>query len=190
MPKGAYTKELSPVAYYDQPVLLDDGDEQVLFRVTQVVPLVGVTTGSVTINANDEETNVAATELEIWDGWLAQWRPTNWTQDIPADINITVDQGANNKAVYQTRNSQGVLEPGTPSELVDEGAAAEITNHSNLLEYYVYEDEPPRFTYENPTAGQETVSIEFSGFAFNVERIRGEPDEQPVYVPVEGISGR
>lgn len=190
MPKGAYTSELSPVAYYDQPVLLDDGDDQQAFRVSQVIPLVGVTTDPVTISGQSTETNVDATELEIWDGWLAQWRPTNWTQDIPADINITVDQGANNKPVYQTRNSQGVLEPGTPSELVDEGAAAQITNHSNLLEYYVYEDEAPSFTYENPTVGAETVSIEFAGFALNVDPIREPDDEQPVYIPIEGITGR
>jgi hypothetical protein len=190
MPKGAYTSELSPVAYYGQPVLLDSGSEQQAYRVTQVIPQVGITTDTVTINGQDEEVNVKATELETWDGWLAQWRPTNWTQDIPDDINITVDQGANNKSVYQTRNSQGVLEADTPSELLDEGPAAEITNHANLLEFYVFEDEPPRITYENPTAGQETVSIEFTGFAFNVERISGAPDEQPVYVPVEGISGQ
>lgn len=186
--KGAYTQELSPVALYGQPLLLDDGYEQQLVEISQVIPQAGVTTADVTINANDRENNVVAEELEIWDGWLAQWRPVNLTQDLPDDVVLEVDQGAKNQALYQTRNGQGQIDNGTPSELIDEGTAAEIIDHSNLLEYYVYEDEPPIFTYINNSASQETVNLEFAGFAFNVDPIN-QPDGQPVYVPVEGIDG-
>jgi len=187
--KGAYTSELSPVAYYGQPVLLDDGETKSAFEVSRVAPLVGVETETVTVPENDEVVNEEATNLEMWDGWLAQYRPVNVHEDIPADVSIQVDQQANNQSLYQTKEGQGEIGENTAARKVQEDSTTDVRDLSNLLEYYVYEDEPPRFSYINSTTGDEDVTLEFAGFAFEIEPIRGDPDGQPVYVPVGGLRG-
>lgn len=200
--KGAFTSELSPVAYFGQPVILDDGTEQAAFRVGQVAPLVGVETESVTVGANDQTSPQKAEELEIWDGWLAQYRPTNLTQDLPDGIEVEVYQGANNQPLYQSRNGQGRWTNSNVYELTDTGSGVDVATLSNFAEVYVFEDEPPRFKYTNTTGSSEDITLQFTGFSFNLEPITGAKadvkdggltdadfDGQPVYVPVEGIRG-
>lgn len=186
--KGAYTAELSPVAHYGQAVTLDDGEQTQTFEITQVAPLVGIETDTVTVNDGDRDGPIKAENLEIWDGWLAQWRPINLTQDLPDGVEIEVYQGAATQSVYQARNLQGSITNDTPGEVTSEGGTTEVDVLSNLLETYVYEDEPPQFVYSNTSGAQQDISMEFAGFAFNIEPTTS-PSGQPVYIPVEGIRG-
>ena len=186
--KGAYTAELSPVAHYGQSVTLDDGTDTETFEITQVAPLVGVETDEVTVADGTADGPVKAEQLEIWDGWLAQWRPVNLTQDLPDGVELEVYHGSSTQSVYQTRNAQGRIDNGTPGELTDEDGNTEVSVLSNLLEMYVYEDEPPQFVYRNDSGSSQDISIEFAGFAFNIKPV-AQPNGQPVYIPIEGIRG-
>jgi len=186
--KGAYTAELSPVAHYGQSVELDDGEQTQTFEITQVAPLVGIETDTVTVNDGDRDGPIKAENLEIWDGWLAQWRPTNLTQDLPDGVELEVYQGAATQSVYQARNLQGSITNDTPGEVTTEGGTTEVDVLSNLLEMYVYEDEPPQFVYKNTSGAQQDISIEFTGFCFNIRPV-SQPSGQPVYIPIEGIRG-
>lgn len=186
--KGAYTAELSPVAHYGQAVTLDDGEQTQTFQITQVAPVVGIETETVTVDDGSVDGPIEAENLEIWDGWLAQWRPINLTQDLPDGVEVDVYQGANTQSVYQTRNVQGSIDNDTPGEVTAEGGTTELNVLSNLLEMYVHEDEAPRFEYSNTSGSQQDISMEFAGFVFNIEPTSN-PSGQPAYIPVEGIRG-
>jgi hypothetical protein len=186
--KGAYTPELTPVAYYDQPVLLDDGSDQNLARVEQVAPLIGIETQAFTVPSNDQINNVDVDALEIWDGWFAQYRPVGLQDELPDGVEMTIDHGSNNSPLYQAKQSRGAVSEDTVVTGVDDGSYGEVDDLSYLHELYVLEDEVPKFSFKNTTGSDETFSITFTGFCFNITPIRS-ADGQPIYLPVAAIRG-
>lgn len=183
--KGIYTPELTPVANYGNAVVLDDGDDEETFRITSVSPLPAIQNEPITVADGATERNVDLTNLETWNGWLAQYRLPRLADELPDDVTIEVDQGGNQAPLFQNQNVRGGFDNSTTSAIAQND---ETTDLSHLLEFYVYEDEVPKFTVSNDSGGEVDVELTFTGFQFELEPAEN-PSGQPVYVPIESIRG-
>jgi hypothetical protein len=190
--KGAYTPPFTPVARVDDVLQVDDGrDREQLYRIDRVAPVPSVEIDSITVGANSVVTDVELTTLEVWDGWLGQFRPPRFSEQLQDGIEIEVDQGGRQAPMFTTREQRGVLDN---SSLVNatsdpDDTVESVEDISHLAEFYVYEQEAPYFTITNTTGSQETIDLTFAGFAFELTEVQS-ADGQPIHVPVEALSGQ
>lgn len=190
-PKGAYTRPLTPVGRTGDVLKFDDGGQTYQYgRIAKVLPIPEIETEPVTVADGNRETDVDASNLEMFDGWLAQLRLAQPDEDIPDGVTIQVDQGGAQSPLYQTKEVRGEITNSTGSLTVaTSGGSAEIASAAHLLEYYVLQQEAPKFTYINESGAEQEVSLTFSGFAFALQKLGGAPqDQDPYYVPVEAVS--
>jgi hypothetical protein len=190
--KGAYTPPFTPVARVDDVLQVDDGsDGEQLYRIDRVAPVPSVDIDSITVNANSVQTDVELGNLEVWDGWLGQFRLPRFSEQLQDGIEIEVDQGGRQAPMFTTREQRGVLDNASlvnatsdPDDTVEN-----VEDISHLAELYVYEQETPYFTVTNTTGAQETIDLTFAGFAFELSEVQT-TNSQPIHVPVESLSGQ
>jgi len=189
MTKGAFTPEFTPVARPGNVLRLDDASSTDDYVIERFAPLPDIQE-SITVAANDRTRNVALDNLEMWRNWLGQYRLPRLTEELPDGVEIEVDQGGNQMPAYQNVNYRGSITNQTPYQFAGDpnGDADEITDAGHLLELFVFEDEVPRFTLTNTTAGQVTVDLTFAGFGYGLKPTSN-PTGQPVYVPIEAVRG-
>jgi len=192
MTKGAYTQELTPLALPDDYLVLDDGADMRYFEIERFRPQPAVDADTITVADNDDE-KAELTNLEVWDGWLAQFRPIQLTESLPDDVTLRVDQGGKTARRYTTKDTAQAVDNGDfYQEVADDGDNERvISSLEYLYEQYVWEQEVPYFTLENTSGGQVNVDLTFSGFLFKLDPVnRQQVDGQPVHVPIERISGK
>lgn len=186
--EGAYTPEFTPVAQKGHVVELDFGTETRTFSVEQVAPLPMIETQEVTVVSGDRETNVDLDNLEVWDGWFAQYRLPRITQELPDGVTLQFDQGGSQSPLYQNLNQRGSIDNDTPVQSVQDGSGnVEVESLVHLLEQYVYEQETPEVTIENASGSDQTISLTYAGWAYHVTS--ADPTGQPTYIPVESVRG-
>jgi len=193
---GAYPPNLVPaVRPGDLAELLP---MEKLVRIASFTPQPGVTTLSsadgndVTIPDGDFET-VELRPLAAQDKELLQLRPLALADDLPDGVEIEVDFGGEQAPYYQTKNARGTLknDTGATAGYNESDDSVFVTDEvqTQLLEYYIYEQEVPFFTFRNNSGGQVTISdIVFSGYRYDLveEGVRQGGMEDPVTpIPVE-----
>lgn len=199
---GPYPRNLEPVALEGDIVKLISQhlDEPVIRQVEAFEPQPTIVEfdsddgDDITVSGNDSNTDHELTRLEVPDGWIGQFRMVRLGLDIPADIEITVDQGGSALPLYSTKNRQGRIDRATGTEIGhdDTGADQWIVEediNTQLVEWYVWEQEPPIFSFENTTAGDVGVSdIRFSGYMYRTIPVNRVPDNvHPIPLPVGSI---
>lgn len=196
MSKGAYTPEFTPVARPGHVLRLDDGSAFQYYEITRFTAIPEIVQ-TVQVGQNSTNTDVELTELEVWDGWLAQWRLLDLANDIPSgDISVEMDLGGRQAPMWATQNGRGSIDRTTGSVTAwDQNASASAVEDqlTNLTELFTFEQEVPYVTVENTatSGGQQDVPLTFSGFLFEIDGPVGEPSgEQPVQVPIENVRGQ
>jgi len=188
--EGAYTPEFTPVAQKGHVVQLDFGSEQTNYQVQRVAPLPFIEADTITVAANDRVSDVDLENLEVWDGWFAQYRMPRLTEELPDSVSIEFDQGGSQSPLYQNKNVRGAITNETPYQIVTDSGdtGVDVIPLTHLLEQFVYEQETPKLTVTNDTAGEVTVGLTFAGWAYEIAESRSSSD-QATYVPVESIRG-
>lgn len=143
----------------------------------------------VTVGANSSDPGNELTELRLPRGWLGQFRIMA-PGKIPDGINVTVDQGGEQAPLWTTKNARGEFNNETGTEVGYEGGST-VTNDevvNSLLEWYVFEDTPPIFSFENTTGSSITVSdIRFSGFQYRLSQTGAPSGVRPIPLPVRAL---
>lgn len=193
MSKGSYTPEFTPLARPQDVVELDLGDGTELYEVTGIITLPYIQADQISVNPNSENRNVALTNLEVWNDWLAQYRMPRLTDELPDDVTIEADQGGRQAPLWQNQNARSAINNDTYTSQVSDIAdtVTEVESLSHLTELFVFEQEPPRFTVTNNTAGTVNVDLTFSGFAFRLSQTSEAQvgNRTPIYAPVESVRG-
>ncbi|MFW5905507.1 MAG: hypothetical protein ACOCUO_01520 [archaeon] len=191
MTKGVFTRDFTPVALPGNVVRLDDGDSREDYRINRLAPFPTVNIGTLTVGAEDTSRNNEMTELEMWDGWLGQYRPVSLTESLPDDVGIQFDQGGNRAPLYELVNERPEITNESLYSLTrdPDDNDQHIESLLHMLELYVWEDENPRVTVINRSDAEVEVDLTYTGFGFQLERVR-DHDQTPVQVPVEAIRGR
>ena len=186
--EGAFTPEFTPVAQKGHVVELDFGSERNTYAVDQVAALPIIETQEITVADGDREPNVDLENLEVWDGWFAQYRLPRLTQELPDGVTLQFDQGGAQSPLYQNQNVRGKIDNNTPVQSVEDDAGnAEVESLVHLLEQFVYEQDTPEVTVENTSGSSQTISLTYAGWAYNVSPTQS--TGQPTYIPVESIRG-
>ena len=185
--KGAYTPELTPVGRRGDVLLLDDGDSTQRVEVEKVTVYPQTELEPVTVVDGSQE-EVEATRLEMWDGWLGQFRLSRVGDDIPDGVSIEVDQGGRQAPLYQTKEQRGVVEDGTAAITAETASGStDVVQTTHLLEYYVHEQEVPYFTYINNSGAEQDITLTFSGFGLKLQQPQNARNKTEIHVPVESI---
>lgn len=188
--KGAFTPDLTPVARRGQPVILDSGGEEALYEVERLGPLPRIESQEITVPDNSSVRNFELENLEMWEGWLGQYRFRNLADQLPDDVTLEVDQGGSQAPLFQNRNVRGSIESGTltSESAVDGDGNGDVENLSHLAEFYVWGDEVPKLTLTNRSGASVSVEFEFFGFSLKLSSTSNQ-NGQPVYIPVESVRG-
>lgn len=181
---GAYPADLVPVALAGDYVELRPAGEVRQVEVVVAVPtLLAFDSGKsngVTANSNDTTADQEATELEQRTDWLAQYRFLFPDADIPQGIStVTLDLGGNQAPLYTSKNQRGFIEQDTSA----------LGGYSAATELYIFENEPPKFSFTNTTGSNITVNdLRFGGFQYQLSPATELPaGVQPVVLPTEAI---
>lgn len=188
MSKGAYTPEFTPLARPGDVVELDDGERSQQYEVTKLTTLPAIDISTISVSKNSVKRDVKLTNLEIWEGWVAQYRMPRIQQQLPTDVNIEVDQGGGQEPLFQTRNQRGDLDD---TDLYEESTNSQTKNLAHLAELFVHEDTPPRFTVTNNQGSSIDLDLTFAGFALGLREVGAQKvgNRTPVYAPVESVRG-
>jgi len=173
---GAYPENLVPaVRPGDYVRLLPDDD---IRRIVSFTPQPGIRVlnseegDDVTVGANDNE-KVELDRLKHEDNELAQLRLVSPGTDLPDGVEVEVDYGGRQAPYYTSKNARARIDNNSATVSgYDEGAGSAFVSdglQSQLLEYYVFEQEAPYFDLYNTTGADITVSdITFAGYRFDV----------------------
>jgi len=173
---GAYPPNLVPAVRPGDLVELLPMEK--LARVSSFTPQPGVKVLSsdggndVTISDGGFE-KVELTPLEARDEELLQLRPLALAEDLPEGVEVDVDFGGEQAPYYQTKNARGALrnDTGATAGYNEDSDAVFVADEvqTQLLEYYIYAQEVPFFTFRNNSGGQVTISdIVFSGYRYDL----------------------
>ena len=164
---GPYTTDLEPAlapgAYVE--LLPDDVVREV--TVAEVIPT--VETKTVTVPANDTQSEVEMRQLYAQDGVLAQFRlvDPDGGQAIPDGIEITVDHGGEESPRFNLKNARGFYNADTPG-FGDSGQQTEL---------FEWQDSDLFFNFTNTTGAEIDVTLTYTGYAYNTVAAGGEtPD--------------
>lgn len=190
MTTGTFTPELTPAARPGDTIRLDDGDSIETFRVVRFAPRPAVAADTISPDGNSTETDVELTDLEVWDGWLAQYRLLD-LGNLPADVSIELDLGGRQAPMWTSQNDRGSIDRDTGRvSSWDSGATSVVVEdqYTNLTEFFVHGQEVPYATVTNDQGDATDVDLVFSGFVYQLERA-GATDDPAAQVPVASIRG-
>lgn len=187
--KGAYTPEFTPVARPGQLLEIDDGSTQTVVQVDRFAPLPAIETQVFSI-PDGETKQVEVEALHTDSGYVAQYRPTALTQELPDDVEFTISQASQQDNLYTNQAETSSVTNETPYELVDTGSATEVTDLTHLLELFQFEDDDLYFEFTN-TSGTDpiTFTLTYSGFNYRISPAPDTANQQPVYVPTAAVRG-
>ena len=186
--KGAFTPEFTPVARPGQICKIDAGSDTDIVEIDRMAPLPAITTDEITVKANSESDKIEVDALETDDGFFAQYRPVNLTQDLPDGVSFRLFQSAESNRSYTNRSETAQIDNETVYELLDTGSVTELTDLTHLLELFVWEDDDLYLQFTNTTDSEESFSLTYAGFNFDASPVQN-TREQPIYVPATAIRG-
>ena len=146
-----------------------------LYRIGSYRPLPSIPV-SLDVTANDIETNQQAENLHMPDKMLGQYRIVN-PSDIRSGIAVEVDQGGREAPASVTRNFQSFFTADT----------AEVGTDGPLSELYQFEDDDLYFSVRETDGDGSGVTLTFSGFGYVLEAVTGQPNVEPITVPIQPI---
>lgn len=181
---GAYPQDLVPVALAGDYVRLEPHGD--VYQVDVVQPQPGIDafnsdqSNGVTASSQDTTSDQHATELEQRDRWLGQMRMVN-ISDIPSGIEeVQVDQGGGRQPLWTSKDGRGYVDnPGTQA----------LLGYSGVTEFYVWQDEAPKFSFVNNTASNITINdVQFAGYHLRLDGPTNVPSNvQEVALPVQPV---
>lgn len=189
---GVYPESLVPAFRPGDYIRTEpDGD---VYEIDALSPQMGFTVfdDGVTVSGEDDSVDNEATSMEVPTDWLGQYRPIQIGTDLPADVEVRVDQGGKESPFATNKNEWGSYTRDSLTPLGYDGNATVSEDDFNLhlAELYVYEDEVPYFTFDNTTAGDETVQEwAWSGFQYRLSSVGNQPAGHVEPVPIEAIRG-
>jgi hypothetical protein len=191
---GTYPRELVPAARPGDVVRMEPGGG--VYMVDTMIPQPGFkifdsdASNSVTVSANSTNSDNEATDMEMDDNWLGQYRLLQPGNDINPDVEVRIDMGGKTAPLYTNKNKRGEYTRDTLTPVGHDGSSTQVPNDFNLhlSELYVFEDEMPYFTFENTTAGDETVQgLYWSGFQYRLEPFDGTPGGHVEPIPTQRV---
>lgn len=189
MPEGAFNTDFAPIARPGDAVNL--APERGLHRIRNYNVQPGVTLAEDVTVADGAEEKQEITELEMDDGYLLQVRIPQIAEELPDDVEIRIDHDGKQSPMYETKNERGVLTNETGAVYgFDPNAAANVLDHVNtkFTELFVWEDNPPYFTFSNSSGGSVDINLTFVGYVYDlVEVSKDEVSGTPVSVPTKAL---
>lgn len=192
---GVYPRELVPAVRPGDYVRLEPSGET--YMVDLMVPQPGVKafdsddSNGITPGANSTSADNKASELEMPNNWLAQYRPTRLGADLDDGVEIQIDMGGKQAPLYTNKNRRGEYIDESSAEIGTDTSGTNFTadtlNHA-LMELYIWEDELPYFTFTETAGNNPTVSdLWFQGFQFRLESTGVPADAHVEPVPTERV---
>lgn len=175
-----YNNDFEPLLYVDGTVTLQPENET--YGVSQVEIIPTLETDEFVVPANGTLNEVEMRELYLQDGVLGQFRlfdPAGG-QAIPADIEITVDQGGEESPRFNTKNRRGFYNELTP----------QFGEDAQQTELFQFEDTDLFFNVVNTSGSETTFTLTYTGYAFDLVDADLDPAETDVTVPDERLSLR
>lgn len=197
MPSGAFNGGFEPIARPGGFVQFDDTPSGPVYAIRSynVLPEIQLEDNFSPSAGGIEKREL--TDIEMGEGFLAQYRLLQLPEQLPDDVEIVVDHDGKQAPLYQTENVRGALTNQTGAVYTDDasgGAGDSIVDHhlSQFTELFVWEDNPPYFTVENNTGGAVDIPLTFSGYAYKLEQVASSLDDfngagQPVVIPRKSI---
>jgi hypothetical protein len=193
MPEGAFNGGFEPIARPGGFVQFDDVSDGTIYAVTayNVLPEIQLESNFSPSDGGIEKREL--TDIEMDEGYLAQYRLLKLPEELPDDVEIRVDHDGKQSPLYQTENVRGVLTNETGAVFTDDtaGGAAVDRHMSRFTELFVWEDNPPYFTVENNTGGAVDIPLTFTGYAFKLEEVASGLNDfdspQPVVIPRRSV---
>jgi len=193
MPQGAFNGGFEPIARPGGFVQFDDVSDGAIYavRAYNVLPEIQLEDNFTPSDGGIEKREL--TDIEMDEGFLAQYRLLKLPEQLPDDVEIEIDHDGKQAPLYQTENVRGVLTNETGAVYTDDTAGGSVVDQhlSQFTELFVWEDNPPYFTVKNNTGGPIDVALTFSGYAYHLEEVAAEPENfggpQPVVVPRRSI---
>lgn len=184
-----FPRHLDPVAQKGDVVEVDLGDEAVFGRVERMGALPAIDAETITVGANSSERDVELTNLELGDGWLAQYRPASLSDRLPDDVTLELDHGGKQAPMWTTQDQRGVVDNSVPVGTATDGTNAEVQDLSRLVELYVYEQQVPYVTVTNNSGSEVDVDLRFQGYKFSLGS--AQPTQAPqAYCPASNVRSR
>lgn len=192
---GAYPQELVPaVRPGDHAELVPLGE---IKQVDAMVPQPGVLaldsdgSNGVTVADGSTDSDNELTNLEMPEGWLAQYRITQPADDMDDGVTFTVDMGGSQAPMYTNKTFRGEIIDSTATQHAETSGGSDVTAdtlNTHLLEFYIWEDEVPYLTIENSSGAQVTADdILFQGFQYRMADVSGSPNGNAEPLPVERV---
>lgn len=194
MPEGAFNGGFEPIARPGGFVQFDDTPSGTVYavRAYNVLPEIQLEDNFSPSNGGIEKREL--TDIEMDEGFLAQYRLLKLPEQLPDDVSIEIDHDGKQAPLYQTENVRGALTNETGAVYTDDTAGGSVVDHhlSQFTELFVWEDNPPYFTVENNTGGAVDIPLTFTGYAFQLEEVASNLDNfngnrQPVVIPRKSV---
>lgn len=194
MPQGAFNGGFEPIARPGGFVQFDDVSDGAIYavRAYNVLPEIQLEENFTPSDGGIEKREL--TDIEMDEGFLAQYRLLKLPDQLPDDVEIEIDHDGKQAPLYQTENVRGVLTNETGAVYTDDtGGDSVVDQHlSQFTELFVWEDNPPYFTVKNNTGGAVDIPLTFSGYAYRLEQVATGLNDfdgagQPVVVPRKSI---
>lgn len=174
-----YYHRFEPLLAVDDTVELQPAADVYSVDVVELLP--ELETQEFTVPANDTLETQEVSELYAKDGSLQQLRlvdPVGGANDaLPDGVSFTVDQGGQQSPRFNAKNNRGAIAANT----------AETGDNYQFTELYQHEDTDLYFTIENTTGSEETFSLTWAGFAYDLSLTDLGGAEADVSVPVERV---
>jgi len=189
MPSGAFNPDFDPIARPGDAVKL--APERGFHRIRNYNVQPGVTLESDVVVADGAEEKQELLELEMDDGYLLHVRIPQIATELPDDVEIRIDHDGKQSPMYETKNERGVLTNETGSVYgYDPETGDSVLDHVNtkFTELFVWEDNPPYFTFSNSSGGQVSVNLTFVGYVYDlVDVSQSDLSGTPVSVPTKAL---
>ena len=168
MPAGAFNSGFDPAARPGDVV--EFPERGIARQVAQYNLLPNISGPEVTVADNSEE-KVEVTEIEMPDDFLGQFRLPFIAQELPEDVEIRVDHDGRQEPKYETKNERGFIDSRTGAILGDDPETGDTLLEdlqTRFTEMYVYEQNPPFFSFRNESGSSQTIDLTFAGYSFRL----------------------
>lgn len=161
-----------PAVDVGQVLRLDDGDGFRYGEVRRRATMPELPLETITVGPNSTETDFEASKLEVWDGWIGQYRFERLADELPADVTARVDLGGRQAPIWVNKNSRSDINRDTGSVLArnpsDDSVVVEDVR-TDLTEIWVREQDTAYLTVRNESGSQVEIDLTACGYLYQLQ---------------------
>lgn len=155
---------------------VDSGQIRRVERIIQqpgVLAFEAATNDDVTVSGNSRSDDNEVNAIEMPEGVAAQLRLVHPGEDIPSDVEVEIDLTGQQAQMMTTNNKRGFWDRQTGVEEGFDGSSVVANGpDTQLTELYLFGPQDIFFSFNNTTAGSETVQdMRFAGYQYQTEAV-------------------